>query len=151
MKVNYILISLIWGDLAGEPVRHHKFPSLDVIANGLSPFVEGSLETVLKLLEPFSFNITFDKLSGSETDGNAKVLPIKVVSSSDPHLKDIDIREGAGSNDAYRLLTDVPGDADVWIFRKMSYSKEPHRCRMDALNSPLWYLKTSTTNLDQAK
>ena len=108
----------VWGDLSNTPVRHHKFPSLDVIANYEDHFISGNSKTMLELIAPFSYTISFNNDQNSKTYGQAYTIPLKLSASSDPYVKDVEATDFQG----YRFRTDVlNADSDSeGIYRGMT-------------------------------
>lgn len=74
----------IWGTDAGQPVRHHKFPSLDVFTNSIVPILDK--RTISKLDKDVNNLVLYtnkDNSKGNEAYGAAVAIPIKILNGAD--------------------------------------------------------------------
>ena len=76
-----------WGALAGTPVRHHKFPAMDVFCTAASPILQGGSGSKLVLGNPQEMSTRVWRARDGHDENNdfekAFAIPLKVIEKDD--------------------------------------------------------------------
>lgn len=111
----------IWGNLAGQQVRHHKFPAMDMFVNSDSPIISGTGINQLQASNSSDIFLSVDKLSTrarNSNKGESAAIPVTVVSTSDPSVQSQEpITNDSGDRTLYHSCTYI-SDAHVSFYKK---------------------------------
>lgn len=120
-----------WGTNANTPVRHHKFPGLDMFVDIFNPILQGTGNSEIKLATASDLLFEHDKFSqrNGQNWGQAIAIPLKVDNTFDPAIQnqsEIVLERGTnsqsiGDTTLYQYC-DYITDAQVGYY-KWSYSE----------------------------
>ncbi|MDC6350702.1 hypothetical protein PP178_03995 [Zeaxanthinibacter sp. PT1] len=121
-----------WGDLAGEQVRHHKFPSLPMLVDSNNPMVTGGGANALRASANSSLYLR--GMKDKNNYGVAMAVPLTVDKSANPNIQGqssfimpsgSQTAQASIGDECWYYKTEQITPADVYIYSKMSSAFEP--------------------------